>query len=385
MPRDYELDRIKSEEQTAFQRKQSAWARYAEARNRTNVAHNVMESAWEERCKAREEMNREYELMQSSSERYREVWDEYGRIRDYNNSRIESLHYEADSEHQEMQRCFEQASSEYQYGDKSMAPVYSQEGHEHKNRRDELNAEISALGREVKEAKNNAMQRAHRTNSSAFQSAKASFEQAKARHEAAQARFKSLKAERDEAKAEFDSAQAEHKRLKEEFQSRLAEVKSRKQRERDRVLDKAGVRWSERKDAKIVKKADGTTQIYSGGLGGGDGLGHGHVALDSSGHKTYERDAFMAHGSQNYTDRKTSGWSPIERGVIGEHQVTFRQGLGDKEGQTLISDGHITGKQFHSHHNHYGPNDRSRYPNEPGRIEDSSKHKGDTFYTGPGH
>ena len=31
-------------------------------------------------------------------------------------------------------------------------------------------------------------------------------------------------------------------------------------------FDKAGVRWSERNDAKIVKKADGTTQVYYGGL-----------------------------------------------------------------------------------------------------------------------
>jgi hypothetical protein len=50
-----------------------------------------MESAWNERCSAREEMNREYDEMQRPSEHYREVWDEYGRIRDENNSRIESL------------------------------------------------------------------------------------------------------------------------------------------------------------------------------------------------------------------------------------------------------------------------------------------------------
>lgn len=36
-------------------------------------------------------MNREYDEMQRPSEHYREVWDEYGRIRDENNSRIESL------------------------------------------------------------------------------------------------------------------------------------------------------------------------------------------------------------------------------------------------------------------------------------------------------
>ena len=89
-----------------------------------------MKSAWQERSSAREEMNREYEEMQRSSEHYREVWDGYSRIRDSNNSRIESLKWEADREHQEMISCFDRASFEYEYGDKSMAPVYSQEGHE---------------------------------------------------------------------------------------------------------------------------------------------------------------------------------------------------------------------------------------------------------------
>lgn len=302
MSRNYELDNLKSREQDAFQRKQAAFQRYANVRDRCNEAHDAMQAAWEERCSAREEMNREYEEMQRSSEHYREVWDEYGRIRDENNSRIESLKWEADREHQEMCSCFDQASSEYEYGDKSMAPIYSQEGHDHKERRDELNAEISELAREVKDARRDAEYRAPKTDSSAFHRAKDVFERAKSSHESAQAEFKRLKAERDRLKAEFDSAQEEHTRLKEEFQRKLEEVKANNKRERERTLDKAGVRWSERSTAKIVKKADGTVQVYHGGIGDGDGYGHGHTALDQFGNKTYDRDAFAAHGSQNYAD-----------------------------------------------------------------------------------
>ena len=113
MSRDYELDRLKSEEQAAFQRKQSAWKDYADAKDRANTAYDEMESAWQERCRAREEMNREFEIMQNASSHHPEIWDEYGRIRDYNNSRIDSLRYEADSEHREMQMCFENASVEF--------------------------------------------------------------------------------------------------------------------------------------------------------------------------------------------------------------------------------------------------------------------------------
>ncbi|MBQ6127661.1 DUF1771 domain-containing protein [Candidatus Saccharibacteria bacterium] len=386
MSRSYELDRIKSEEQSAFNRKQSAWERYDEARNAADAAHDVMQSAWTERVNAREEMNREYEALQDSNARHDEVWNEYSRIRDYNNSRIDSLRSQADYEHQEMQRCFEQASSEYQYGDKSMAPAYSQEGHEHKARRDELNAEVSKLIQEIKDAKQNAEWRAPKTDSSAYKSARSRFEQAKTRHESAESEFKRLKSVRDSLKREFESAQAEHKRLKEEFQHKLEEIKSQNQRERERVLDKAGINFLDRKDAKIVKKADGTTQIYSGGLGLADGLGHGHVALDSSGHKVYERKAFEKHGSQNYTDEPTRWDGPHQGVILGkerDYEVTFSQGMGKKAGQTIIADGHLSESYFHSrmHHNHYGLD--TKYSNGTERIENKGGDRG--AYTGPGH
>jgi len=117
--------------------------------------------------------------------------------------------------------------------------------------------------------------------------------------------FDRLKTERDQYKAKFDSIQAEYLRLKEEFQEKLAQVKQDNQQERDKILDKAGVSWSNREDAKIVKKADGTTQIYYGGLLSGDGLGHGHAALDQFDDKTYDRGAFEKHGSQNYINNNS--------------------------------------------------------------------------------
>lgn len=242
-------------------------------------------------------------------EKYREVWDEYRRIRDENNYEIERLRTEADFEHQEMIDCFERASDCYEYGDKSEAPYWSQQGYNHKDHRDGLNEEVSRLCQEVKSAKRDAEWRAPRTDSSAFHRAKDAFENAKSHHDSAQAEFKRLKAERDHLKAEFDSLQREHAYFKEEFQRKLEEVKSANKRERDRTLDKAGIRWSERDDAKIIKKADGTTQVYHGGLGKGDGFGHGHTALDQFGNKTYNRDAFTEHGSQNFTDARYGTFS----------------------------------------------------------------------------
>lgn len=307
--RNQDLDALNTIEQEAFSLKQNAWKKYDEAKTRCSELHDAMQSAWNERVSARDLMNHEYEAMQNDNNNYRAVWDEYGRIRDYNNAKIESLRSEADYEHREMIRCFDQASSCYQYGDKSEAPYWSEQGHSHKNLRDQLNYQISELCREVKAAKQNAEMRANKTNSSAFHRAKEAFDDAKNRHEAFQAGFKRLKAERDQLKLEFHRAEAEHRKLKEQFQRKLDEIKTNNKREREETLDKAGVSLFERSDAKIVKKSDGTIQVYHGGIGSGDGYGHGHTALDQFGNKTYDRKAFAEHGKQNYVDNEDGSWS----------------------------------------------------------------------------
>lgn len=307
--RNQDLDALKTREQEAFSFKQNAWKKYDEAKTRCSELHDTMQSAWNERVSARDVMNHEYEAMQNDNNNYRAVWDEYGRIRDYNNAKIESLRSEADYEHREMIRCFDQASSCYQYGDKSEAPYWSEQGHSHKNLRDQLNCQISELCREVKAAKQNAEMRANKTNSSAFHRAKEAFNDAKNKHEAFQTGFKRLKAERDQFKLEFHRAEAEHRKLKEQFQRKLDEIKTNNKRERGETLDKAGVSLFERSDAKIVKKSDGTIQVYHGGIGSGDGYGHGHTALDQFGNKTYDRKAFTEHGKQNYVDNEDGSWS----------------------------------------------------------------------------
>ena len=320
MPKNSSLDSLKSREQDAFHRKQLVFKDYLDAKNRADIAYSAMQAARQECRTAREEMNREYEDMQRSSNNFREVWDEYGRIRDINNARIESLRQEAEYEHREMQDCFDRAGNCYHYGDKSEAPYWSSQGHDHKYRRDNINEEVSRLCQEVKTARQDAEWRAPKTDSSAFQRAKELFNDAKSRQKSAEAEFDRLKTERDQYKVQFDSIQAEYLRLKEEFQEKLAQVKQDNQRERDKILDKAGVSWSNREDAKIVKKADGTTQIYYGGLLSGDGLGHGHAALDQFDDKTYDRGAFEKHGSQNYVNNSSKESKTYSRNILEEHE-----------------------------------------------------------------
>ena len=324
MSRNKELDSLKAKEQEAFHQKQAAYQRYAEAKRLADSAYISMQSAWNDRCSAREAMNSEYEAMQASSSTYREVWAEYSRIRDSNIARIQQLRSDADYEHRMMQDCFERASFAYTSGDKAEASSLSAEGRCYKERRDSLNAEVSSLSCEIRSAKMDAESRAPKTDSSAFRSAKNAFNEAKSCHESAQAEFNRLKAERNRLKAEFDAAQERFLQYKEEFQRKLAEVKAKNQQERDRILDKAGIRGSERANAKIVKKADGTIQIYHGGFGPGDGFGHGHTAIDQSGEKTYDRGAFESHGAQNYTDHEEK-----EKHVVSGPRVSSNYTVND--------------------------------------------------------
>lgn len=354
MSRNGELDSLKAKEQEAFRQKQAAYQRYEEAKKLTNSAYINMQSAWNDRCSAREVMNSEYEAMQASNSTYREVWAEYSRIRDGNNTRIQQLRSDSDHEHRMMQDCFERASFAYTSGDKAEASSLSAEGRSHKERRDSINAEVSSLSYEIRSAKMSAESRAPKTDGSAFRSAKSVFNEAKSCHESAQAEFNRLKAERDRLKAEFDTAQKRFLQYKEEFQKKLAEVKAKNQQERDRILDKAGITGAERADAKIVKKADGTIQVYHGGFGPGDGFGHGHTAIDQSGVITYDRDAFESHGAQNYTDheeRKQGGILAYDRDAFESHSAQNHTDHQEgKRGDTLTYDrnarpGHEEGKQ----------------------------------------
>ena len=89
--------------------------------------------------------------MQQAREQSAQIWDEYGRIRDSNNYEIERLRAEANSEHQQMLECFERVSECY-FSDKSEASYWSQQGHGHKERRDELNEEVRRLCEEFESA-----------------------------------------------------------------------------------------------------------------------------------------------------------------------------------------------------------------------------------------
>jgi len=381
MSQDYLLEQLRQTRQRAFERKQEAFANYQVLRDRANNLFAALQQANREYDDARARMNSEFSHLKSCRDHHDSVWQDYSQIRDRLLGRIEDLRDRADQAHAQMGDCFDRAHSEYEYSNKAEAAYWSAQGKSCRETRDELNAQVQQLREELKSAKADAEYKAPRPDSSAFYQAKERFSQVKSKQAQAHTSFKQAKADRDAARATFDQLQKEYEKAQKDFQERLNYLKAQHQQERKRTLDKAGVDYFERDSAKIVKKADGTTQVYHGGLGSGDGIGHGHTTLDAQDKVTYDRQAFAAHGRQNFKDDGQGGWGPYLRGTIEGHEVTVRIGQGRNEGATLIADGILSNKQFkgHSHHNHYGPDLKRGF----GRIEDTDGDRG--VYTGPGH
>lgn len=356
--------------------------RYWQAKN---GAIALQSNCWQDMQTAHQQMNDEYDRMQASYGQNQSYWDEYGLIRDRNNSEIERLKYRADSAHQNMSSAYDRASSAYNYGDKASAPSYAEEGRRYKAERDELNDHIKELGQEVKSAKKYAQSRASRYDNNTFKNAKRKFEEAKKKFEDAKSRAQIAKDNFSKAKQEFERLKSELESIKNQQAERIKELKSQtaKRLLNDKELARsAGVPIEYLDSVKVRHETDGTVNFYFGGFDKSDGIFHGHISTDSHGNVTYSRMPMKDHGAHNYKSVDKSGWGPYIRGSIDGYEVTARKGFGENKGHTLIADGHKSSRSFskkdskgNRQHNHYGPKrEGSGYVDED---------RG--YYTGPDH
>lgn len=216
---------LQRQEQSAYHRKQTAYKKYAAAREECSKAYDAMQAAWNECNSARKILNQEYRAMKETSARFREVWSGYERVSEPYKADITRLREAANTEHYAMIDCFKNATDSFLSGDKAKASELSREGRAHKERRDELNAEVKKLCEELQSAKQNAELRAQRTDPTAFHAAKDAYKKAKYEHVGKEKEFESLKAERDRLKAEFEAAKEEHTRAKNQYQEKLRGTK----------------------------------------------------------------------------------------------------------------------------------------------------------------
>ena len=154
------------------------YAKYQEAEDRADYAYMVMQADWTERQNAREKMNQAKEQMKQLDAHYYTVWGQYNNLRDSNNHRIETLQHEA------------------KYASKS--------------RQDEIDAEISELLREIRNAKREAKKKATIRHKTFYRQAERAFHKAKVHHEDSMMEYEYYKAMSDKYKAMYDQAKANY-------------------------------------------------------------------------------------------------------------------------------------------------------------------------------
>jgi hypothetical protein len=279
MARDVELDRLKMQQDYAFQHKQDAW--------------QAQDDAWKRRSAAREAMDSAYADKQAAYEVQDAAWQEYQQIRSSNGPRIDRLNAEQEAAYENMKGAFDDASAAYEARDGESARRHADDGHRYKAESQDAVAERRRLVDEIREARAR-----HEGTKPAFQRAKAEFDRARAEYNRAKSDHEQRQVEFKQTKADFDHA-------KTAFRERLEAVRdSRQQSHSDKrsLAEQAGVPYQYLDDVWVSTAPDGTVNIYFGGMGGPNGPGHGHYAMDSSGTVTYQREPFDEHGGQNYTD-----------------------------------------------------------------------------------
>ncbi len=312
MARDAELDRLKTAQNNAFQRKQNA--------------HEAQQRAWEQRSSARETLNRAHEEKQRAYSAQDASWQDYQRVKSHNDSRIDSLDTQQENAYQEMKRAFDNASSAHDRRDGASARAYADEGHRHKA---VAQGAVSERRRLVEE--NKAARATHEATKPAFQRAKDQFNGAKRD-------FDHAKSEHEKKQAEFKRAKADFDQAAKAFKDRLEKVRAESNRRKDdkrAIAEQAGVPFQYRDNVWISKDTDGNTNIYFGGVGKANGPGHGHYVLDRYGKVTYKRDPFDPHGGHNFerdpeVERKLAAVAleafRRDRSSTGPRQVQYHDG-----------------------------------------------------------
>lgn len=96
MPRDTELDRLKGEQDLAFNRKQRAY--------------EAMDAAWRLRSSARDALDRAHAAKQNAYDVQNSAWEYYQSVRRSNGPRIDSLNDLQERAFQNMKDAFDRAS-----------------------------------------------------------------------------------------------------------------------------------------------------------------------------------------------------------------------------------------------------------------------------------
>ncbi len=278
MIRDAELDRLKTAQDNAFQRKQ--------------VAYQAQQKTWECLSSLKNDLNRAFEEKQRAYKAQDDSWKYVQGLQDRIGPRVNQLKDLQERAYQNMKSAFDNASSAHARRDGASAKSYATEGHSYKTESQGYVEERRRLVGELKIAQAN------------HNSTKLAFNQAKERFAEIKRKYDRLKAEHERAKNDFKNAKADFDQTVKAFKSRLEFIKNEQKLHCEanrRLAEQAGVPYQYLNSFKIDNSPDGGLNFYFGGMGEPDGPGHGHIATDRYGEIKYDRKPFDPHGSQNYT------------------------------------------------------------------------------------
>ena len=169
MAKDAELDRLKTAQDLAYQRKQDAY--------------QAQQRAWEKkRSSARDAMNRAFEAKQRAYAALDSTWRDLQRMRDSYGPIIERLNSLQETAFQNMKRAFDNASSAYDRRDGAGNASYTAEGHRYEAESQGYVNVRRGLVAELRSAKER-----HDATKPAFQRAKDDFNSAKRAFDSANA------------------------------------------------------------------------------------------------------------------------------------------------------------------------------------------------------
>lgn len=302
MAGDTELERLATIQQSAFDRRDRARA--------------DMNRAWERRARARDTANGAFTMKQTAYEHAQRCWDNLQATRARVDNTIDLLKNESDRKHNQMCEAFASSQRAYQSGDKNGAKGLSDRGKALRTERNNLNDQVRRAIQQIKRE-----QQAHQLAQADFASKQEMFKAVKTRHEQEKEAHERLKAVYNEAKNEAEQA-------KQAFHTRLEIVRSERNARRTdyrRIAERAGVPYEYLDSIRVRQDPDGGYNIYFGGVDTPDGSGHGHYAVDSSGHVTYRRNPFDPHGAQNYTSNQSDYFDAVRtETVFGNDEFSFR-------------------------------------------------------------
>jgi hypothetical protein len=278
---DAELDRLKTAQDSSFQRKQTAY--------------QAQDQAWIRRSAARDALARAHDEKQRAYDVQNAAWQDYQRLRANNGPRIDSLNSQQETAYENMKSAFDRASSAHDARDGLSARTYADQGHAYKAESQGYVTERRRLVQEIRDAKER-----HEATRPAFQRAKDQFDAAKRTYDAAKADHERKQVTFKRAKADFDQAATA-------FRKRLDVVKvanTRKKDDKRAIAQRAGVPHRYLDNVWLSTQSDGMINIYFGGVGTPNGLGHGHYVMDQHDRVVYKREPFDPHGAQNFEEAK---------------------------------------------------------------------------------